>query len=101
MTEQDKKDMRQIFNEGFEAIVLPHIEELQEGQQRLEERQSRLEERQSQLEERQSELEKGQDRIESTVDQIAKVQEQEVTRSDHHERRIERLEHDRSLARAA
>ncbi len=91
LSPQDKKDIMNIVSEAIVTLVLPHIDELKEGQERLEDRQSRLEDRQSVLE-------KGQDRTQAVVDQIARVQEQEVNRADRNEARISQLEHSQASA---
>ena len=38
MTGQDKKEIRQIFNEGIEQLILPHFESIDEGFEAIDKR---------------------------------------------------------------
>jgi len=52
MEEKDKKEFINIFNEGFEQVVLPHIERLDEKIERLDEKIERLDEKVERLDEK-------------------------------------------------
>jgi len=38
LTGQDKKEIRQIFNEGIEQLILPHFESIDEGFEAIDKR---------------------------------------------------------------
>ena len=88
LSADDKKELKQMmvetFNEGFEAIVLPHIEELKTDVSELKAGQDRLETDATELKDGQARLEDGQEAI-------ARRQEKEQELLDVHDVDIEAL----------
>lgn len=99
MTEQDKKDIIHLFNEGFEQVVLPHIVEMKEditGMKKelsdVKTEQSSMRAEQSSMKEQQSSMKQDIRDIKETVGRIERRQEAEQTMLDNHDVRLTRLE---------